>query len=264
MTLFLAFFLFVVSSKLAPLYLARSEKNIKNQYIVVFKNEISDDTYTSQINLAKSGLKVGHVYKHAIKGFSVELEPDQLLQLRKNPSVKYIEGDQEVSVSGCESQVGESWGLTRISQHVINLDGHYEASSNQGSDVNAFVLDTGVLLSHNEFKPDRATFGWKAQSGWSSTDKNGHGTHVSSTIAGKLYGVAKNANIIAVKVLGDNGSGSWAGVIGGLDYVIASHQEEQKKKINQNREDLSQIFQSEVAEVKLSMMQLMRLLVPVL
>jgi len=231
MSLFvLCVLLFVVSSRLAPLHVSRSEKTIKDQYIVVFKKEISSDIYNNQINFAKNGLKVGHVYEHTIKGFSAELDSEQLLQLRKNPFVDFIEGDQEVKVADCSNQIGESWGLTRISQHAISLDGSYQASANQGAGVIAYVLDTGVLLTHNEFKPGRASFGWKATPTWSDTDRNGHGTHVSSTIAGKLYGVAKNAEIVAVKVLGDTGSGSWAGVIGGVDYVVQQSKQEKEKK----------------------------------
>lgn len=70
----------------------------------------------------------------------------------------------------------------------------------------------------------RAKFGFKAESSWSDTDMNGHGTHVASTVGGKTYGIAKAVTLITVKVLGDDGSGSTAGVIAGIDYVAQQHQ----------------------------------------
>lgn len=77
------------------------------------------------------------------------------------------------------------------------------------------------LVFEDQFLPGRATFGWKADPLWSSTDKNGHGTHVSSTSVGRKYGVAREANVVGVKVLGDNGSGTNAGVIAGIDWVVS-------------------------------------------
>ena len=76
----------------------------------------------------------------------------------------------------------------------------------------------GIYKENQDFG-GRAFFGFQAPSTGSDTDKNGHGTHVASTVGGVLYGVAKKTTLIAVKVLGDNGSGSNAGVISGIDWV---------------------------------------------
>jgi cerevisin len=79
-----------------------------------------------------------------------------------------------------------------------------------------------VNIQHTDFE-GRAVWGKTTASGATDTDKNGHGTHVSGTIAGKTYGVAKLAKIIAVKVLGDDGTGSTADVLAGVNYVAAQH-----------------------------------------
>jgi cerevisin len=68
-----------------------------------------------------------------------------------------------------------------------------------------------------------------APSGDPDEDGNGHGTHVASTIAGKAHGVAKNANVIAVKVLRSNGYGSMADVLKGVEWAAKQHIQKTKR-----------------------------------
>jgi subtilisin family serine protease len=220
-----------IYARLAPLHSSNSD--IKGQYIIVFKKDIADNVFQNQITNAKTGLygeKIKHVYQYALKGYSAELTQDQLFQIRKNPFVDYVEGDQVVTATGCSSQPADSWGQTRISQSNILLNGAYSASDAQGQGVSAFVMDTGIFLEHTEFQ-GRASNGWKAEESWDYADRNGHGTHVSSTIGGKLYGVAKKIELINVKVLGTDGSGTWSGVIGGIDYIIATYTANKKPSV---------------------------------
>jgi len=137
--------------------------------------------------------------------------------------VKLVEQDGEVSVDACSSPVPvRSWGLTRVSQVNMFLDQQYSAPTT-GAGVDVYILDTGIYVANVDFG-GRAKFAWKAETAWSDDDRNGHGTHVASTVAGSQYGVARGANLFAVKVLGDNGSGSWAGVVAGIDYTISASQ----------------------------------------
>jgi serine protease len=110
------------------------------------------------------------------------------------------------------------WGLDRIDQESTDGDGSY-TSAYDGTGVDIYIVDTGIQLDHDEFN-GRATCGFTIGDNDDCADGNGHGTHVAGIAAGRKYGVAKNANIIAVKVLGDDGSGSLAGIIAGIDYVI--------------------------------------------
>jgi subtilisin family serine protease len=233
-----------VSSKLAPLHKAQKD-TIEDHYIVVFKKETPNDVFEKQIGVVQAMVgDIGHVYKKALKGFSSKLTADQLTQIRKNPFVEYVEVDQIVKLveqnvnneqeqQRCEFEPSDSWGQTRISQKQILLNGKYHATGTGGQGVTAYIVDTGVYVQHSDFQ-GRASFGYKASPSWSNTDSNGHGTHVASTTAGKLYGVAKKANIVAVKVLGDNGQGTNSGVIAGVDYVVEQHQSKGKKPSTAN------------------------------
>jgi subtilisin family serine protease len=146
-----------------------------------------------------------------------------------HPDVKYIECDQVMSINfeqdkearsplATVTQTGATWGLDRIDQRALPLNGQYVYSSVAGSGVDVYVIDTGILTTHVDFG-GRATFVFTAITGESNTDLNGHGTHCSGTVAGTTYGVAKQASLKAVKVLSASGSGTTAGVISGVNYV---------------------------------------------
>jgi len=113
------------------------------------------------------------------------------------------------------------WGLDRIDQHLLPLSTNYSYTST-GLGVTAYIIDTGIRFSHSEFA-GRAVTGFDAVDGGSADDCNGHGTHVSGTVGGTTYGVAKQVTLVAVRVLDCNGSGSTSGVIAGVDWVAGDH-----------------------------------------
>jgi serine protease len=141
-----------------------------------------------------------------------------------------IEQDQVVSISYKNDsgvfgrQTGATWGLDRIDQKNLPLDTIYNYKDSAGSGAYVYVIDTGVLATHNEFG-GRATLGPNFHdSGADSTDDNGHGTHCSGTIAGTTYGVAKRATIVGIKVLGRLGSGSLSNVANGVAWAAEDSQ----------------------------------------
>ena len=118
-------------------------------------------------------------------------------------------------------QTGATWGLDRTDQRGLPLSTTY-SYNNTGSGVRAYIIDTGIRLNHTQFG-GRASSGFDAVDGGSADDCNGHGTHVAGTVGGSAYGVAKNVSLVAVRVLDCGGSGSWSGVIAGMDWVANNH-----------------------------------------
>ncbi len=116
-----------------------------------------------------------------------------------------------------------SWGLDRIDQADTAGDGKYTYPDKAGEGVTAYVIDTGVRISHKDFA-GRASSGFDAVDNDNTADDgNGHGTHVAGTIAGTAHGVAKKAKIVAVRVLDNNGSGTTEQVVAGIDWVTKNH-----------------------------------------
>jgi subtilisin family serine protease len=120
-------------------------------------------------------------------------------------------------------QDNPTWGLDRTDQRGNSLNKKYYYNTASGSGVNVFIVDTGIDISHPEFE-GRASWGINTADNV-NTDCNSHGTHVSGTIGSKTYGLAKKANLIAVKVLDCRGSGSYSGIIKGMEYVINKHKQ---------------------------------------
>jgi subtilisin family serine protease len=182
-----------------------AEKAIPNQYIVVLKEGANARSIA-----AAAGVSPTYVYEAALNGFAATLNAGQLTALQHNPHVDYVEQDAEVAINATP------WGLDRIDQRYLPLDGRY-TSNTLASNVTAYVIDTGINASHAEFG-GRARNVYDAFGG-TGTDCNGHGTHVAGTVGSATYGVAKGVQLRGVRVLDCNGSGSWSGVIAGIDWV---------------------------------------------
>ena len=166
------------------------------------------------------GGRIDKIFKHALNGFSVELNANQAERLSQDPRVEFVEEDGEVFAN--TTQTGATWGLDRIDQRDRPTDGNYNYTPT-GSGVNAYIIDTGIRRTHAQFG-GRAFVGYDAiGDGQNSNDCNGHGTHVAGTVGGSTYGVAKAVRLYAVRVLSCTGSGSNSGVIAGVDWVKNNH-----------------------------------------
>lgn len=195
--------------------------SLTDSYIIVFKDDVTN--IDDEINQAskKYGLNIKFKYKNAIKGFSAKLPAGALNGFMNNPNIAYIEQDQIMSANVIQTPV-PSWGLDRIDQVSLPLSGGFTYTAD-GTGVDAYIFDTGILLEHAEFG-GRAVGGFSSivsNTNWS--DQNGHGTHVAGTVGGINYGVAKKIKLIAVRVLDAVGSGSTSGVVAGIDWAIAHH-----------------------------------------
>lgn len=189
--------------------------------IVVFRDQVANSRGLAQQLAAASGGELSFTYEHAIKGMAGSFPAAALEGIRRNPNVAYIEPDGEVWISQT-TQTNATWGLDRIDQRDRPLNGTYVYDAD-GSGVRAYIIDTGIRLTHSEFT-GRMLPGFDAiTSGGNANDCNGHGTHVAGTVGGTIYGVAKKVSLVPVRVLNCQGSGTTSGVIAGVDWVTANH-----------------------------------------
>ncbi|MGW2817509.1 S8 family serine peptidase [Streptomyces sp. NPDC001415] len=162
-------------------------------------------------------------YSSSLNGFSASgLSETDAKRLAADPSVGKVVQNKKFHISA-EQANPPSWGLDRIDQADTKGDGKYTYPESAGDGVTAYVIDTGVRISHKDFG-GRASYGFNAvDNNDKADDGNGHGTHVAGTIAGAEHGVAKKAKIVAVRVLDNQGSGSTEQVVAGIDWVTKNH-----------------------------------------
>ncbi|KAF5352594.1 hypothetical protein D9756_006339 [Leucocoprinus leucothites] len=185
------------------------------RYIVTFKVDADKSS-------AKPDSGVTHTWDGAINGFAGHFDDATVEKLRANPDVETITEDGVMHTFVTETNA--PWGLSRLSsssklsnQDTSALTYSYTYDSSAGAGVDIYIVDTGVFTSHSQFG-GRASWG-ATFGGYADADGNGHGTHCAGTAAGSQFGVAKSANIIAVKVLSDQGSGAVSDIVSGLNFV---------------------------------------------
>jgi aqualysin 1 len=200
---------------------------IQNHYIVVLDRDATGSKDDEAVNAQEIEQlvpdwvgTVTHRFNYAINGFAAVMTEEQALLLSEDSRVAFVEED--AVVEAFVTQNNPPWGLDRIGQRDLPLNGAYSYTTT-GAGVNAYIIDTGIRRTHTQFG-GRAFVGFDAVGdGQNTNDCNGHGTHVSGTVGGSTYGVAKSVRLFAVRVLSCNGSGSTSGVIAGVDWVRNNH-----------------------------------------
>jgi subtilisin family serine protease len=187
------------------------------RYIVVLNDDVSRPAQVASEHASENAAQVGFVYRHAIKGYSAAIPESRLETIKDDSRVDYVEPD------GLATAVAQTlpWGINKTDADVSStLAGN---GRDAVSNVNAFIIDSGIDATH----PDLNVVRHVNFAGGKNTDCNGHGTHVAGTVAARddttaVVGVAPGAPLTGVKVLGCSGSGSWSGVIAGIDWVTAN------------------------------------------
>jgi subtilisin family serine protease len=220
-----------------------SGKTIPSKFIIVLKddNSVLADNVKSRgralgilkrNSAAESNL--GFVYSKAIQGFSATLSPAMAAKLAKDPEVKYIEPDMEINLGPItiEAKPTRGGGGTVTPTQTTPWGINDVGGTGNGTGKKAFIIDTGIDLTHPDLAVDRSLGFTAFTSGKDANlnDGNGHGTHVAGTVAALnnnigVVGVAAGATVIPIKVLDSRGSGSNSGVIAGIDHVFNRGQE---------------------------------------
>ncbi|KAJ3483606.1 hypothetical protein NLI96_g6203 [Meripilus lineatus] len=225
-----------------------SGKVKQGSYIVKLKSDVSKTAHLDWLSQHIGTDSVTHTEwdSAVLNGFAGKFSSNTLNMLRSSPDVESIAEDGIMSIQ--TTQTNAPWGLARLStnarltnQNTGALTFTYNFGAAAGSGVDIYIVgqlsgpsseseailysqsvytDTGIFTGHSQFGGRArwgATFG-----GYPDADGNGHGTHVSGTAAGSQFGVAKSANLIAVKVLDDSGSGFVSDIVSGLNFVLTS------------------------------------------
>ncbi|TWD21448.1 peptidase inhibitor I9 [Streptomyces sp. T12] len=192
---------------------------VADSYIVTLKADEARSTTTKGRALAeKYGADIERTYSKALNGYEIEASEAEAKRLAADPAVASVVQNRTFTITATQSNP-PSWGLDRIDQRNRPVNRAYTYPDSAGQGVTAYIIDTGVRISHSDF-------GGRASNGYDAVDRdnvaqdgNGHGTHVAGTVAGTSYGVAKKANIVGVRVLNNSGSGTTAQVVAGIDWV---------------------------------------------
>jgi len=224
-------FLAVVTAKLTVLG-GHDPTRIEGHYIVVYHVNTTREDYNAHLKGVSFGTNFKYTYDigETYKGFAAELSPRALEALLNDPMIHEVHYDGMASIAdnscGDTQNNAPSWGIARISHKGEVTDGlgdnHYFDLEHLGAGCDIYILDTGIYIEHNDFT-GRARYGANFVD-TVPTDQNSHGTHCAGTAAGARHGLAKAAFIVAVKVLNAQGSGSYSGIIAGIQWVTQSYQ----------------------------------------
>ncbi|WP_435210121.1 S8 family peptidase [Streptomyces sp. bgisy034] len=192
---------------------------VADSYIVTLRaDHARSGSQAGRALVERYGADVERTYRKALNGYAIEASATEAKRLAADPAVASVVQNRTFHIDATQTNP-PSWGLDRIDQKNLPLNSSYTYPDSAGQGVTAYVIDTGVRITHSDFG-GRASYGYDAiDNDNTAQDGHGHGTHVAGTVAGSSYGVAKKAKIVGVRVLNNSGSGTTAQVVAGIDWV---------------------------------------------
>lgn len=221
---------------------------VPGSYVVKLAG-VTTPTAAAAADLAtRYGGRIHHTYDHALHGFAIHTSTQQARRLAADPRVAYVAQDLTISVDGDAAPASAtgpaevapnlfvqpnppSWGLDRVDQRALPLDGRY-AYPSTASAARAYIIGTGIRYTHREFT-GRAVFGYDAVGGVTppGQDCHGHSTHIAGTVGGVTVGLAKSVQLVSVRVLNCSGSGTVSGLLTGVDWVARDNRANPKPSV---------------------------------
>ena len=191
-------------------------------WLVTFRDDVTDVRGVAAEMARRGRFALMDVREHAARGFTAELSPAAVEQLRNDPRVLILELDAIIQLDEPDAQIGQPFSGQRASYGLARVGG-----SGDGTGKTAWILDTGIDLTHPDLNTSRdchVSFVFRQPD---PSDYNGHGTHVAGTVAAVnndifTLGVAANAYVCSVRVLDASGSGAWSWIVAGINYVAAN------------------------------------------
>ncbi|MER7570780.1 S8 family peptidase [Streptomyces sp. NPDC126514] len=191
---------------------------VAESYIVTLKPQARAASAEGRALAKKYGADIERTYTKALNGYAVDASAAEARKFAADPAVASVVQNRTFSITATQPNP-PSWGLDRVDQRNLPLNSSYTYPDTAGQGVTAYVIDTGVRITHSDFG-GRAAYGYDAvDNDNTAQDGHGHGTHVAGTVAGTAYGVAKKARVVGVRVLNNSGSGTTAQVVAGIDWV---------------------------------------------
>lgn len=225
---------------IAPLF--EGANAINGKYIVVLKPGLSEKQIAEHNEWVNVLSAANFVKRHGchdqsphffglplVNGYLGRFDEETLKQIRLSPMVAYVEQDKLVHTMLTTTQTGAPWGLSRVSHRKLSNSFDYIHNPAGGEGVTAYVIDTGIKTEHPDFE-GRANWGVSIAFPPIDVDLHGHGTHVAGTIGSKTYGIAKNVDLSAIRVMNPLGSGTISDIIKGVEFAVKDHQEKVKSK----------------------------------